>query len=371
MLDAPEDPRFARITRLATALLGVPVSLVSLVDADRQFFAASQGLPEPWASARQTPLSHSFCQHVVADEAPLVVTDARLDPRLADNLAIRDLDVVAYCGVPLTTAAGHVLGSFCVIDDEPRRWTTDELAVVRDLAGLVRSELALADLEAARDSGTDATQQVAALSHDIRGMLHAIAGGANTLARVEHMRDDQRRQLAGIVERQAEALRELVQLLLDSATAPDGTLRFDTEPVDVTALLVEVAEAYTVSAIDRVTWRVADDLKAHADPVQLRRCVHNLVDNALKHAGPGAHVTVSGRQDQDRMLLLVSDDGQGIAADELALVFERGRSGTGGAGGHGLGLHVVQRLVAAMGGTVEVTSTVGEGTTFTVALRAA
>lgn len=77
----------------------VPVALISLVDEDRQFFVSQQGLPEPWAKARQTPLSHSFCQHVVATGDPLIVSDARENPLVCGNLAIRDLNVIAYLGL--------------------------------------------------------------------------------------------------------------------------------------------------------------------------------------------------------------------------------------------------------------------------------
>ena len=106
---APEEP-FDKLTQLVCRLLRVPVSLVSLVGADRQFFKSQQGLPEPWAKARETPLSHSFCQHVVLRQEPFVIDDARSDPLVCENLAIPDLGVAAYLGVPLTTPEGHVLG---------------------------------------------------------------------------------------------------------------------------------------------------------------------------------------------------------------------------------------------------------------------
>ena len=103
MLDGlPEpSPEFDRLTRLATRILGVPVSLVTLVDEDRQVFAGQCGLPEPRASTRETPLSHSFCQHTVVTGEPLVVEDARLHPLVRDNPAIADFGIVAYAGIPL------------------------------------------------------------------------------------------------------------------------------------------------------------------------------------------------------------------------------------------------------------------------------
>lgn len=100
LLDTPPEENFDRLTRLASRILRVPVSLISLVGADRQFFKSQVGLPAPYDTARETPLTHSFCQHVVTNENILSVSDAKADPRLRDNLAVRDLGVVAYLGVP-------------------------------------------------------------------------------------------------------------------------------------------------------------------------------------------------------------------------------------------------------------------------------
>ncbi len=143
LLDSPPEAAFDRLTRLASMMLGVPVSLVSLIDADRQFFKSAHGLPEPWASRRETPLSHSFCQHVVAQEAPLIVEDARLEPLLRDNEAIDDIGVIAYAGFPIMSSDGEVIGSLCAIDDKPRYWSATDLEMLRELAGLAHTELAL------------------------------------------------------------------------------------------------------------------------------------------------------------------------------------------------------------------------------------
>jgi signal transduction histidine kinase len=154
LLDSPPEEAYDRLTRLAAHVLGVPVALVSLVSDDRQFFKSCVGLPEPWASRRGTPLSHSFCQHAVASAEPLIVEDARDNPLVSENLAIRDLDVIAYAGFPLTTAAGEVLGTFCAIDSQPRSWSDDELAFVREMAVSAVTEIelrtAVRDLEDAR-----------------------------------------------------------------------------------------------------------------------------------------------------------------------------------------------------------------------------
>jgi signal transduction histidine kinase len=143
LLDSEPEEGFDRLTRLATRVLGVPVALVSLVDEDRQFFKACIGLKDPWSSRRGTPLTHSFCQHAVASAEPLTIEDARDHPLVRDNLAIRDLDVIAYAGFPLKTRDGAVLGTFCAIDSKPRSWTEDDVAFVKEVAAMAMTEIEL------------------------------------------------------------------------------------------------------------------------------------------------------------------------------------------------------------------------------------
>ena len=144
LLDSDISPSFDRLARLASRVLHAPVALVSLVDADRQFFKSCLGLPEPWASRRGSPLSHSFCQHAVAAREPLVVNDAREHEVLRENLAIRDMGVVAYAGIPLIDSEGHALGTLCVIDSQPRHWTTEQIQLLGDIAASVVTEITLA-----------------------------------------------------------------------------------------------------------------------------------------------------------------------------------------------------------------------------------
>jgi transcriptional regulator with GAF, ATPase, and Fis domain len=143
LLDSPPEESFDRLTRLTSSVLNVPVALVSLVDSDRQFFKSCLGLPQPWAAERQTPLSHSFCQHVVESRRPLVVSDAREHPLLRNNPAIRDLGIIAYAGAPLISPNGQVLGTLCAIDHQPRHWTTEQVEILSNLAGSVLSEIQL------------------------------------------------------------------------------------------------------------------------------------------------------------------------------------------------------------------------------------
>ena len=93
---AASDEAFDRFAGLVKRLLGIPVAPVSLVDAERQYFPGQVGHAEPWSSKRETPLTHSFCRHVVAEGQPKTYPDARIHAQVRDNLAIPELGVVAY-----------------------------------------------------------------------------------------------------------------------------------------------------------------------------------------------------------------------------------------------------------------------------------
>ncbi|MGS2614818.1 SpoIIE family protein phosphatase [Micromonospora sp. LZ34] len=174
-LAAAPDEAFDRFARLVGDLLDVPVALVSLVSADRQFFPGAVGLPEPWGTRRQTPLSHSLCQHVVDLETPMVLPDARLHPRVRDNLAVPDLGVVAYAGMPLTDLQGRVLGALCAIDSKPRDWTPGQLRTLADLAAACSSELRLR-------IALDGAEQARRRAEEAHDRLALLAGLSETLA---------------------------------------------------------------------------------------------------------------------------------------------------------------------------------------------
>lgn len=142
ILDTSPEERFDRLTRLAQRLFGVPIALVSLVDEERQWFKSRQGL-----SATETPRYLSFCGHAILGSDIFLVPDAAQDPRFQDNpLVTDDPRVRFYAGCPLTVPNGSKLGTLCLIDREPREFSEDDVAVLRDLACLAEQELAAIQL---------------------------------------------------------------------------------------------------------------------------------------------------------------------------------------------------------------------------------
>jgi GAF domain-containing protein len=143
LLDTPPSPTFDRLTSLAAQLVEAPISLLTLVDSDRQFFLSAFGLPDPVRGQRETGIEFSICQHAVATRRPLIVADAHADPVLKWNAAVTELGITAYAGMPLITHDGHAVGTLCVLDVVVRDWTDDQLVALSHLADIAMDEIRL------------------------------------------------------------------------------------------------------------------------------------------------------------------------------------------------------------------------------------
>jgi diguanylate cyclase (GGDEF)-like protein len=175
LMDSASEEAFDRLARLVAKILRVPTAMVSFVDDRRQWIKSAVGLGEPWASTRQALLGESVCKHVVAAAGPLVVEDARQHPLLKDNLAIRDLGVVAYAGVPLTLPRGETLGVLCALDGTPRQWTDDDLEILGDLADSVVAEVRLRLERRALEKSEAALAEKVAQLEEMSGRLESLS----------------------------------------------------------------------------------------------------------------------------------------------------------------------------------------------------
>lgn len=149
VLDTEPEDEFDDVVRLVRQVLGVSMVAISLVDEARQWFKSAIGL-----SVNETPRSVAFCDYTIRDTEPMIVADAELDPRFADNpLVTGEPGLRCYMGAPLTTPDGYNIGSLCVMGTEPRAFTQAEAQVLRDFARIVVSQLELR-LSARQDSLT-------------------------------------------------------------------------------------------------------------------------------------------------------------------------------------------------------------------------
>ncbi len=141
-MDTDQDERFDRITRTIATLLDVPITLVSLVDEERQWFKSKQGL-----DATETPREVSFCAHALLGEEVFIVTDATKDERFKNNPLVAGApNIRFYAGAPLRTSDGFNLGTLFAIDTQQRELTPEQQQVMEDLAAMVIDELELRTL---------------------------------------------------------------------------------------------------------------------------------------------------------------------------------------------------------------------------------
>ena len=310
LLDSPAEEAFDRLTRLAARILRAPVALVSLVDADRQFFKSAVGLSGDLAITRETPLSHSYCKHVVDRGEPLIIEDAAAHPLLRDNPAVAEYNAIAYAGIPLATPQGHVLGSFCVVDNVPRRWTGEEIEILRDLAASVMAEIELrVAIRIIEQQRQEAEEQ-----------------------RREEEELRRAREAAEAALRQRAFLREVL------LSATEGRLRVCESEKDLPAPLPVAAEPVALSepALQDLRRQVLEVAAKHRFSPErgndLMMAAGEASMNAVVHGKNGrGQVRASG----DTVQVWITDTGKGIAFESLhRATLERGWT-TAGSMGHG------------------------------------
>ncbi|MFB7288310.1 sensor histidine kinase [Actinacidiphila glaucinigra] len=218
------------------------------------------------------------------------------------------------------------------------------------------------------------TEMVGDIAHELRTPLSNIRGWLEAADDGVVPAD---RALVGSLLEEALLLQHIVDDLQDLAAADAGALRLHKVPCEVGELLRQVATAHGGRA-DHAGVALSVDVGADgigsvvADPVRLRQAVSNLVSNAVRHTPPGGTVTVTGRREDDAVVIAVADTGGGIRPEDLPRVFDRfwraEKSRNRGTGGSGLGLAIVRNLAHAHGGSVTAESAYGEGSLFTLRL---
>lgn len=408
LLDTPTEAAFDRLTRLASQITNSPVSLVSLVDANRQFFKSQVGLPEPFATLRETPLSHSFCMHVVADNTPLVVEDARLHPVLKDNLAIPDLQVIGYLGIPLTTTSGVGIGSFCIIDSQPRKWTSREVEIMHDLSLMVMTEIELQAQIKARIRAEEKLQQYADkleakvfertaelrhvfeqlqeietlkskfiddISHELRTPVTNISLYLELLARCL---PENREKYEAILREQSNNLINLLNSVLDFSALQKSLEHANLEAVDLNRLAATEIESFRVVAETRgleLNFAPYDGTPlVWGDARQLKLAISHLLQNAVDYSPSGQIIlSIDQARENSPIQLTIKDSGMGMDEDEVTHCFDRFYRGKrvgqlNLVAGAGLGLAKINDIVIFHKGWIKVESEINQGSTFSIYL---
>ncbi|GIF20028.1 two-component system sensor histidine kinase BaeS [Actinoplanes tereljensis] len=214
-----------------------------------------------------------------------------------------------------------------------------------------------------RDMVGDIAHEMRTPVTNIRGWLEAAEDGVAVL-------DE---ELVNSLLEEAIMLQHVINDLQDLSAADAGELRLHRTEVDLAEMLAQITATFRTASVP-VLVEAEDGLTVPADPIRLRQAIGNLTSNAVRHSAPGRPVRLLARRVGDTVTIAVTDQGPGIAAADLPLVFERfwraEKSRNRQTGGSGLGLAITRKLAEAHGGTVAVTSPPGEGATFTLHLPA-
>ena len=307
----------------------------------------------------------------VPDDAPLLPA--------AEQVARGGVPVLteALVSVPLRVRTGVIGAVTCANTVSGRRFMERDRRFIMAVAE--RTALAVENARAyeeAREANRLKDDFLATLSHELRTPLNAILGYTRML-RTRTVAPDRREAALGVVERNATALAQIVNDVLDISRVVAGKLVVRVEPValpqlveDAVATLLPAAAAKNVEIRTRIA---LDTQTIVADPDRMQQVLWNLLSNAVKFSGRGGLVTVDVRHVDAEVHIIVSDTGEGIPADFLPFVFERFRQAdtrlAGVRSGLGIGLAISRHIVEMHGGTIEASSEGrGQGATFRIKL---
>lgn len=246
-------------------------------------------------------------------------------------------------------------------------------AHIAQLLGHKQLVAKVANLEAERKLDLLQKDFIATISHELCTPLGFIKGYATTLLREDTTWDDTtKREFLQIIDEEADKLRELIDNLLDSSRLQSGTLKMQFQPIRLDSLLKDIS-VRNRSRNENLPIQLnikRTDLRCQVDPTRVAQVMDNLISNAIKYA-PGSEITIGLDLIDNKVQITVHDNGPGIAPEHLEHLFKRFYRVPDKAAstrGTGLGLFICRQIIQAHGGDILVQSTLGEGTTFIIAL---
>lgn len=371
ILDTPADKHFDDLVVVASYICETPIAMVSLVDADRQWFKSKIGL-----EVEQTSRDVAFCGHAILEDTILEVPDATVDPRFADNaLVIGDPGIRFYAGVPLITSDNFALGTLCVVDRQPRELNDAQrealAALARQVVAMIESHRAYVQV---RELAKQKEEFLRVASHDLKNPLQAIQGASELLALFterEHSSPEMR-EFIGMIQNRAEVMQRIIEDFVDCQALEDGQMRIECVPTDMAEVAREVVAGQMGTAKSKgiaPSLLVAAPLRAvSVDRSRIAQVVENFVGNAIKFGPPDTAIIVRLSMVRDRFRCEVIDQGPGLTDQDLPKLFTRyarlSAQPTGGEISTGLGLAICRQLIEAHGGQIGAGNNEGKGATF-------
>lgn len=376
VLERPDRRELQAVVELTALVCDVPMAAINLMTSTEQHRVAAVGIPTMVCGREGT-----MCSVTLTQTAPVLVPDALLDPRFADNPFVNGErgEVRFYASHQLCTPDGLVIGTLCVFDDRPRELTAQQVHALETLAERVVDvlELGLATrrLMAANERLGASNERLAEfagqLSHDLKNPLTGVTMSLE-MARDEAEDLDDADLLVSLIDRAGRGAERMQRMINDLLAFARGGSAPEVSEVALSAVVGEVLEDLAPELAGATI--EADDLPTvPGDPVQLRVVVQNLLANALKFARDGVppHIGITAEQVDGHWRVEVTDNGRGVPDDRRDQVFEPFARVDKSVPGTGIGLATCRRIVEAHGGRIGLVGPPGGGATVWFLLPAA
>ncbi|AXT58622.1 sensor histidine kinase [Aquimarina sp. AD1] len=376
LLDTLPEESYDNITSIMSYICDVPISLITLLDKERNFLKSHHGIP-----FSESPREISFCGHAINSDDPItIIKDSREDERFDGNPLVTEHQAVFYAGAPLIDSEGFKLGTLCVYDVKPRELTLEQknalLAMSKQVVSLFEQRYQNLKLTQLRDKlekrNEDLKKFASVVSHDLKSPL------ANIISLTELLEDDNKDNL------NAESLQYLEYLRTSSYSLRDyidGILKFyksddivknNEEEIDIDLLLEELKKI--TDSEHKVDFNLYSDVnQIFANKTALMQVLINLLTNAIKYNSKSEIVIdITLKEEENLYIFSVKDNGDGIPKDFLDKIFDLftvvGVEDRDGNVGTGIGLATVKKIVRNLGGDISVISSKGTGSTFTFSI---
>jgi len=368
ILNTPAEKDFDDIVRLASQACNMPISLISLMDADRQWFKAKHN----YNVNSQTPREVAFCNYTIAQDQIFEVTDCDKDERFQDfPLVKEDPNIRYYAGVPLVSANGYNVGTLCVLDTVPRQLTEEQILTLEVLS---RHAMSLMELRTKNKQLTHMAETqnkiISIIGHDIRNPLSSFRVMLNMQQDPDTAFDEEETaEMNGLLVKQLDGTIDLLNNLVQWGKLQMKIKENKTESVDMEAIAtrsfrsIEVAASLKGNILHK---QVAQNTYISGDETAIEFILRNLLTNANKFTENG-RITVACTMDDNRPHISVTDTGIGMSEKQINQVLHETGSfistGTQNERGSGIGLSLVREFLAKQNSCLSINSTPGEGTT--------
>lgn len=373
LLDTMSENQYDDITSLMSHICDAPISLITLLDKERNFLKSHHGVP-----FTESPRAISFCGHAILSEDPVtIIEDARIDNRFFDNPLVTDNDAIFYAGAPLIDSGGFKLGTLCVFDKKPRKLTEKQRQA---LISMSRQVVLLFELryqnfkliqvqEKLKTKNQDLKKFAGIVSHDLKSPLANIISLTELLEFENNTKlDEVSLQCLVHLKTSSNSLKNYIDGILEYYLC-DDLLERPHELINFESLMHEIS---TIVQTDNssILGNKKNDVELIANKAVLMQILINLITNSIKYSSkPETKIIVSLSNKNAFYEFSVKDNSDGIPENTISKIFDL-FSATGvtdkyGNRGTGIGLATVKRLIQDLGGSIHVSSTEGHGSTFT------